>query len=88
MLVNKLEGSTTTKADNKRLRLETRMASRELRAREACDEREHALHAAMAAQDHERAMADERTRQLELEIKLEQTKMERIALERASSQKD
>ena len=88
LLAKKLDGSTSTKADTKRLRLESKLASQELKAREARDEREHALRAAMAAHDHERAMADERTRQLELEIKLEQAKMERIALERGLSHKD
>jgi len=69
--------------------LESKLASQKLKAREACDEHEHALHAAMAAHNHERAMVDEHTRQLELEIKLEQAKMEHIALERGlESQKD
>jgi hypothetical protein len=82
MLVKRLDESTSMKADTKRLRLESKLASRELKAREAHAEREHALRAAMTAHDHEHAMADERTRQLELEIKLEQAKMEHIALER------
>lgn len=88
LLAKKIDGNSSTKADTKRLRLESKLASRELKAREARDEHEHTLRAAMTAHDHERAMADERTRQLELEIKLEHAKMERIAMERGLSQRD
>jgi hypothetical protein len=84
-LVRHIQDSSLSKIENKRLRIESKVLGRELKARETRAEREHELRTSMAAQTHERAMADEKTRQLELELKLEQVKLERerLAMEKS-----
>jgi hypothetical protein len=84
-LMRHIQDSTTAKVEHKRLKIESKLASIELKARLSRDEREHVLRSTSAAQSHERAMADEWTRQLELEIKLEQVKLECLALEKEMS---
>ncbi|KAG1727126.1 hypothetical protein EDB19DRAFT_1914346 [Suillus lakei] len=84
-LMRHIQDSTTAKVEHKCLKIESKLASIELKARLSRDKREHVLRSTSAAQSHERAMADERTRQLELEIKLEQVKLERLALEKEMS---
>ena len=84
-LTQQIQESSATKEETKRLKIEARLASKELKARTARDEREHNLRVTLAAQDHERAMADENRRKLELEIQLEKMRKERIAMERGWS---
>ncbi|KAG2742419.1 hypothetical protein P692DRAFT_20749551 [Suillus brevipes Sb2] len=80
-----IKDSTTAKVEHKRLMIESRLASIKLRGRLSRDEREHELRSTSAAQSHERAIADERTKQLELEIKLEEVNVARLALEKEMS---
>ncbi|KAG1820786.1 hypothetical protein EV424DRAFT_1539321 [Suillus variegatus] len=87
-LVQHICEASTVKANHKRLKLETQLASRELKMRESHAEREHGLQSTIAIQNHERAMADERTKQLELEIKLEQVRLERLIMEKDLARKD
>ncbi|KAG2111579.1 uncharacterized protein F5147DRAFT_771729 [Suillus discolor] len=87
-LVQHIHETSTVKADHKRLKLETQLASRELKMRESHTEREHGLRSTIAIQNHERAMADERTKQLELEIKLEQVRLERLIMEKDLARQD
>ncbi|KAG2154157.1 uncharacterized protein EDB93DRAFT_1248364 [Suillus bovinus] len=84
-LMRHIQDSSTAKAKHKCLKIKSKLASMELRACVTRDEREHMLWSASAAQSHERAMADEQTKQLELEIKLEQVKLEHLALEKELS---
>ncbi|KAG1791007.1 uncharacterized protein BJ212DRAFT_1491102 [Suillus subaureus] len=71
-LVQHIHEASTVKANHKHLKLETQLASRELKMCKSHAEREHGLQSTMAIQNHEHAMADEWMKQLELEIKLEQ----------------
>jgi hypothetical protein len=82
VLVQKMEEASVVKADNKRMKMDSKMLMKELRVREAQAEREHALRSSMAAQTHERALADERTKQLQLELELEKVKLEKMRLQR------
>jgi len=84
-LTQQIQESSATKEETKRLKIEARLASKELKAHTARDEHEHNLRVTLAAQDHERAMADENRRKLELEIQLEKMRKERIAMERGWS---
>ncbi|KAG2746071.1 hypothetical protein P692DRAFT_20741080 [Suillus brevipes Sb2] len=70
-LIWHIRDASTVKADHKHLKLETHLASRELKMRESHAECEHGLRSMIAIQNHERAMADEWTKQLKLEIRLE-----------------
>ncbi|KAG2054944.1 hypothetical protein BDR06DRAFT_971295 [Suillus hirtellus] len=80
-----IQDSTIAKVEHKRLKIESKLAGIELKARLTQDEHEYVLWSTSAAQSHEQAMADEQTRQLELEIKLEQVKLEHLALEKEMS---
>ncbi|KAG2155202.1 uncharacterized protein EDB93DRAFT_1247696 [Suillus bovinus] len=81
-LIQHIQESSVTEADHKRMKMETKIAARELKAHESRDEHEHLLCTALATQIHELAMADQRTKQLELEVKLEQIKLDCLALEK------
>ncbi|OAX30536.1 hypothetical protein K503DRAFT_860996, partial [Rhizopogon vinicolor AM-OR11-026] len=70
-LFQQIQDMSVVKADNKCMKLDGRLLSRELKVCEAQAEREHALRSSMAAQTHERALADEWTKQLQLELELE-----------------
>ena len=81
-LFQQIQDTSGVKADNKRMKLDRRLLSRELKVCEAQAEREHALRSSMAAQTHERALADERTKQLQLELELEKVRLQRLVAER------
>lgn len=81
-LIQHIQNASVVKADNKRMKMDSKMLRSELRIREAHAEREHALRSSMAAQTHERALADERTKQLQLELELEKVRLQRVVAER------
>ncbi|KAG2069699.1 hypothetical protein BDR04DRAFT_1118875 [Suillus decipiens] len=58
-LIQHIQEASTVKANHKHLKLETQLASRELKMRESHAEREHGLWTTITIQNHERAMADE-----------------------------
>ncbi|KIK32296.1 hypothetical protein CY34DRAFT_19148 [Suillus luteus UH-Slu-Lm8-n1] len=84
-LMRHIQDSTTAKIEHKCLKIESKLAGIKLKAHLTRDKCEHVLWHTSIAQSYEQAMADERTRQLELEIKLEQVKLEHLALEKEMS---
>ncbi|KAG1896304.1 uncharacterized protein F5891DRAFT_1193330 [Suillus fuscotomentosus] len=71
-----------SKASSKRMKFDYAKFSKELKAREAHAEREHDARRFIATHSHERAMSEDKTRQLELEIRLEEAKYRHLAMER------
>jgi hypothetical protein len=69
------------KASSKWMKFEYTRFSKELKACKAHTECEHNSHQVMANHDHECAMSEDRTRQLELEIRLEEAKYHHLAME-------
>ncbi|KAG2346645.1 hypothetical protein BDR05DRAFT_945651 [Suillus weaverae] len=77
-----MQNKSESKVSSKRMKFEYARFSKELQAREAHAEREHNAHRFIATQSHERAMSEDKTRQLELELRLEEAKYRRLAMER------
>ena len=64
------------------MKIEAHVFSKEIKSRDQRDQREHEMKLKMVENDHERSMASEKTKQLELEIRLEEMKARRIEMER------
>jgi hypothetical protein len=76
-----MQNKSESKVSSKRMKFEYARFSKELQAHEAYAEREHDARRFIATQSHERAMSEDKTRQLELELRLEEAKYRRLAME-------
>ena len=74
----------------KRMKLESEIYTRDLKARTARDEREHAMRLAQQAHAHEREMGDQRMEQMKLEIELSRARREEeeVRIQRLRLEKD
>ncbi|KAG1899069.1 uncharacterized protein F5891DRAFT_981460 [Suillus fuscotomentosus] len=77
-----MQDKSDSKASSKRMKFDYAKFSKELKAREAHAEHEHDARRFIATHSHERAMSEDKTRQLELEIRLEEAKYRHLAMER------
>ncbi|KIK13827.1 hypothetical protein PISMIDRAFT_17701 [Pisolithus microcarpus 441] len=84
-LVQQIQNSAEAKSESKRMRIQAEIVGKELRARDKNAQREHELKMKMVGNEHELSMAGEKTKQLELELKLEQAKIARLEAERRFS---
>ncbi|KAI5990738.1 hypothetical protein EDD15DRAFT_2369449 [Pisolithus albus] len=84
-LVQQIQNSAEAKSDTKRMRIEAEVIGKELRARDKHAQREHGLKMRMVENEHELSMAGQKTKQLELELQLEQARIARLEAERRFS---
>ena len=90
-----MKDSTDTNANTKRMKIEARVFTQELKSRDKNAEHEHALKVKMVDQDHEWSIVSEKTKQLELttknlelELRLEEMRLRRLELEKLGNHDD
>jgi hypothetical protein len=79
-LVNVIREGFNNQDENKRLKYNTILTARELKAREARDQREHDLRLMMSQQTHEESIAAREMKKLELQKEIEEMKLQRARL--------
>ena len=76
-----MQDTSDTRSSNKQMKIDYARFSKELKACQAHADREHDTCKYMAVHTHELALSEEKTRQLELEIWLEEMKMRHLAMQ-------
>ncbi|KAI6001441.1 hypothetical protein EDD15DRAFT_2527414 [Pisolithus albus] len=77
-IIRQIQDSAEANSSNKRLRIQAHIISKELKIQESNAQREHELKAKRMDIEHEREMAEIKTKQLELELRLEEMKLRRM----------
>jgi len=77
-IVRQIQETTKANTDTKRMRIEAQIVAKELKSRDSHAQHEHELKQQMLVHEHERSMASEKARLLELELHLEETKLRRL----------
>ncbi|KIK13192.1 hypothetical protein PISMIDRAFT_18161, partial [Pisolithus microcarpus 441] len=81
-LVQQIQNSAEAKSETKQMKIQAQVVGKELKACNKNAQREYELKMKMVENEHELSMASERTKQLELELKLEQARIARLEAER------
>ncbi|KIK23913.1 hypothetical protein PISMIDRAFT_10524 [Pisolithus microcarpus 441] len=83
-LVCQIQNSAEAKSEAKRMKIQAQIVGKELKACDKHAQHEHDLKMRMMENKHERSMANEKTKQLELELRLEEARIAWLEAEKSS----